>query len=156
MPTNLALDDALIEKAKRLGRHRTKKEAVTAALEEYVKRRGRLRILELAGTLRTKAEFDAEKVLAAARDALRREFGFTAREFGQSVAMSAVLATLHRIPGVESVDLDHLQRTDRLETENPAPRLAADLPVGGVNSTVPTAELLTLREDSLLNLTLAP
>lgn len=111
---------------------------------------------EIAGTLRVKAEFDAEKVLAAARDALRREFGFAAREFGQPVAMSALLATLHRVPGIESVDLDHLQRTDRLEAEDPAPRLAADLPVGGVNSTVPTAELLLILEDSLLNLTLAP
>lgn len=111
---------------------------------------------EIAGTLRVKAAFDAEKVLGAARDALRREFGFAAREFGQPVAMSALLATLHRVAGVESVDLDHLQRTDRLEAEDPAPRLAADLPVGGVNSTVPTAELLLLLEDSLLNLTLAP
>ena len=61
MPTNLALDDALIEKAKRLGRHRTKKEAVTAALEEYVKRRGRLRILELAGTLELDPSYDYKR-----------------------------------------------------------------------------------------------
>ncbi len=54
MPTNLALDDKLIAKAKELGRHKTKKEAVTAALEEYVRRRNRLRILDLAG----KVEFD--------------------------------------------------------------------------------------------------
>jgi Arc/MetJ family transcription regulator len=61
MPTNLALDDALIEKAKRLGRHRTKKAAVTAALEEYVKRRGRLRILELAGTLDFDPAYDHKR-----------------------------------------------------------------------------------------------
>jgi hypothetical protein len=43
VPTNLALDDALIEEAVRVGNHRTKEEAVTAALKEYVqacKRRG--------------------------------------------------------------------------------------------------------------------
>ncbi|MGH9467984.1 MAG: type II toxin-antitoxin system VapB family antitoxin [Terriglobales bacterium] len=37
----------LIEAARRAGRHRTKKEAVTAALREYVLRRKRLRLLEL-------------------------------------------------------------------------------------------------------------
>ena len=51
MPTNLALDDALIEMARRTGGHKTKKAAVTAALEEYVKRRRQQRILALAGTI---------------------------------------------------------------------------------------------------------
>lgn len=36
MATNLQLDDELIEKAVRLGRHRTKKEAVTKALSDYI------------------------------------------------------------------------------------------------------------------------
>jgi Arc/MetJ family transcription regulator len=49
MPTNLALDDRLIQEARRLGRHKTKKAAVTAALAEYVKRRRQRRILDLAG-----------------------------------------------------------------------------------------------------------
>ena len=39
MATNLALDDALIEQARRVGKHRTKKEVVTSALREYVRRR---------------------------------------------------------------------------------------------------------------------
>ena len=39
MPTNLAISDDLINQAKRIGRHKTKKEAVTAALEEYVRYR---------------------------------------------------------------------------------------------------------------------
>jgi Arc/MetJ family transcription regulator len=45
MPTNLALD-ALIEQAKRLGNHRTKKEAVTAALREYVRAHKRREIFD--------------------------------------------------------------------------------------------------------------
>jgi len=49
MPTNLALDDKLIEEAQRAGKHKTKKEAVTA-LAEYVKRRKQLRILNAFGT----------------------------------------------------------------------------------------------------------
>jgi hypothetical protein len=47
MATNLALDDALIEQARRAGEHRTKKEAVTSALREYVRRQ--LEILDLVG-----------------------------------------------------------------------------------------------------------
>lgn len=39
MPTNLALDDELIALAVQLGGHRTKRAAVNAALEEYVRRR---------------------------------------------------------------------------------------------------------------------
>ena len=51
MPTNLAIDDALIEEALSIGNHRTKKEAVTAALQEYVQRRRQLALLELFGTV---------------------------------------------------------------------------------------------------------
>ena len=54
MATNLALDDKLIEEARRVGRHKTKKSAVTAALAEYVQRRKQLRILEAFGSF----EFD--------------------------------------------------------------------------------------------------
>lgn len=49
MATSLALDDALIEQARRAGKHRTKKEAVTSALREYVRRRRQLAILDLVG-----------------------------------------------------------------------------------------------------------
>ena len=51
MPTNLAIDDRLIEEDKKLGRHRTKKEAVTAALDEYIQRRKQQRIISLFGTI---------------------------------------------------------------------------------------------------------
>ena len=50
MATNLALDDKLIEAARRAGDHKTKKEAVTAALYEYVRRRKQVRLLEAFGT----------------------------------------------------------------------------------------------------------
>jgi Arc/MetJ family transcription regulator len=49
MATNLALDDSLIEAARQAGQHKTKREAVTAALTEYVKRRKQLRILDAFG-----------------------------------------------------------------------------------------------------------
>jgi len=58
MATNLALDDALIEEARRVGKHRTKKEAVTRALEEYVRRRRQLEILDLVGKMPFDEEYD--------------------------------------------------------------------------------------------------
>lgn len=58
MPTNLALDDKLVEEAKRLGKHRTKREAVNQAIAEYVARRRRRKILDLFGNLEWDAEYD--------------------------------------------------------------------------------------------------
>jgi Arc/MetJ family transcription regulator len=58
MPTNLALDDRLIERVRRAGKHKTKKEAVTAALEEYVRRRRQLAVLDLAGAIDYAAGYD--------------------------------------------------------------------------------------------------
>jgi Arc/MetJ family transcription regulator len=49
--TNLAIDDELIDEARRVGGHTTKKQAVTVALEEYVARRKQLAVLELFGTI---------------------------------------------------------------------------------------------------------
>jgi hypothetical protein len=51
MITNLALDDALIEEARRIGAHKTKREAVMAALNEYVRLRKQRKIIELFGTI---------------------------------------------------------------------------------------------------------
>ena len=51
MATNLALDDKLVAEAKRLGRHRTKRDAVNEAIAEYVARRRRRRIERLFGTM---------------------------------------------------------------------------------------------------------
>ena len=58
MPTNLALDDRLIEEARRAGKHKTKKEAVTAALDEYVRKRKQMRILEAFGTFSLDPAYD--------------------------------------------------------------------------------------------------
>jgi Arc/MetJ family transcription regulator len=55
--TNLAIDDGLIEEAKRIGRHKTKKEAVTAALEEYVRRRKQIAILDLANRIEYHSDY---------------------------------------------------------------------------------------------------
>jgi Arc/MetJ family transcription regulator len=51
MATNLAIDDNLILDAKKIGGHKTKKEAVTEALEEYIKRRKQAEVTNLFGKI---------------------------------------------------------------------------------------------------------
>ena len=68
MSTNLALDDKLIEEARRAGAHKTKKEAVTAALAEYVRRRKQMQMLEAFGSF----DFDPDYNYKAERSRKRR------------------------------------------------------------------------------------
>ncbi len=58
MPSNLAIDDQLLEEALRIGGHRTKKATVTEALEEYIQRRKQAAILELFGTIDVDPDYD--------------------------------------------------------------------------------------------------
>ena len=58
MATNLAIDDTLIEEARQIGQHLTKKAAVTAALEEYIQRRKQLEIIDIFGTVDFNPEYD--------------------------------------------------------------------------------------------------
>jgi hypothetical protein len=61
MPTNLAIDDRLIDQARKLGRHRTKKETVTAALNEYIQRRKQQEILPVFGTIDYDERYDYKR-----------------------------------------------------------------------------------------------
>jgi Arc/MetJ family transcription regulator len=61
MATNLAIEDSLIERARRVGKHKTKKEAVTAALEEYIRKRQQLRFLEQMGTIDYDPDYDYKR-----------------------------------------------------------------------------------------------
>ena len=58
MATNLALDDELIEKARELGKHKTKKATVNEALVEYIQKREQLKILDLFGWIEYENDFD--------------------------------------------------------------------------------------------------
>jgi Arc/MetJ family transcription regulator len=64
MPTNLGIDDRLIKEAKKLGNHRTKKEAVNAALDEYVRRRKQLEILKWVGKVDYYEDYDHKRALS--------------------------------------------------------------------------------------------
>jgi len=73
MATNLALDDKLIDEAKRIGGHTTKKEAVTAALDEYIRRRKQLEILKHFGTIDFDPEYDPIELRQRDRERMRRK-----------------------------------------------------------------------------------
>jgi Arc/MetJ family transcription regulator len=63
VPTNLAIDEKLLEKAVRIGGQRTKRATVNEALKEYIERRQRLRVLKAFGTF----DFDPTYDYKAAR-----------------------------------------------------------------------------------------
>jgi hypothetical protein len=58
MATNLSIDPKLIERALIVSGERTKKAAVTKALQEYIARREQKRLAELFGKLEWDTEYD--------------------------------------------------------------------------------------------------
>lgn len=58
MATNLSLDPDLIDRAVEVSGEKTKKAAVTRALEEFIARRRQKRLVELMGKLEWDASFD--------------------------------------------------------------------------------------------------
>lgn len=58
---NVAIEKRLLEEARKLGGHRTKKATMTEALEEYIQRRKQTKILELFGTIEFDSEHDYKK-----------------------------------------------------------------------------------------------
>ena len=58
MATNLSLDPELIERAVAVSGERTKKAAVTRALEEFIARRRQKRLVDLMGKLEWDKSFD--------------------------------------------------------------------------------------------------
>jgi Arc/MetJ family transcription regulator len=61
MPTNLAIDDRLILEAQKLGHHRTKKETVTVALDEYIQRLKQQQVVGLFGTIDYDSDYDYKR-----------------------------------------------------------------------------------------------
>jgi len=61
MPTNLAIDDRLLNEAQKIGGHRTKKATVTEALQEYIQHRKQAKIIELFGTVEFDPKYDYKK-----------------------------------------------------------------------------------------------
>jgi len=61
MPVNLRLDNRLIEEAMDLGGHATREEAVTKALERYIRYQKQLRIRELFGKVNYDTDYGYKK-----------------------------------------------------------------------------------------------
>ena len=68
MATNLDINPELIEQARDIGGYKTKKEAVTAALEEFIQRRKQMEIIKLFGTI----DYDPKYDYKAERSRTRR------------------------------------------------------------------------------------
>lgn len=67
MPTNLAIDDHLLETARKVGGHKTKRETVTAALKEYIQHRQQPEILSLFGKIDYEPDYDYQRERKAKR-----------------------------------------------------------------------------------------
>jgi Arc/MetJ family transcription regulator len=61
MATNLSLDPKLLEKTLRVSGEKTKKAAVTKALEEFVARREQRKLVKLFGKLEWAPNYDYKK-----------------------------------------------------------------------------------------------
>ena len=58
MATNLAIDDNLLEEARIIGKHATKKAVVNEALAEYIQRRKQTEIIKLFDTVEYEPDYD--------------------------------------------------------------------------------------------------
>ena len=61
MPTNLAIDDRLLDQARTIGGYRTKRETVNEALREFIQRRQRLELVKLAGRVEYDPHYDYKR-----------------------------------------------------------------------------------------------
>ena len=51
-------DEALVREARQVGKHKTRRQAVNAALKAYIKQRKQLRIMELEGKIDYRDDYD--------------------------------------------------------------------------------------------------
>jgi Arc/MetJ family transcription regulator len=58
MRTNIVLEDSLVKEALKYSRAKTKRELINQALEEFVKNRRRLNLLDLAGKIEFAEGYD--------------------------------------------------------------------------------------------------
>jgi hypothetical protein len=95
-----------------------------------------------------------DKVLATVRESLRSHFSFAARDFGQGVALSEVIAIMQGIPGVVEVVITGLYQQDQNLQRNDL--LRANLAQVQDNGSVTPAELLLLDPASLTDVEVMP
>lgn len=99
-------------------------------------------LFRVAAQIKIEPDYESDKVLAAACEALRNAFSFAARKFGQPVGLSEVMALLQAVAGVVAVNISALHRSGAPPIVSV--RLEANLPNGGDPKSLGAAELLTL------------
>ena len=106
---------------------------------------------QLGAFVEVNPDYEPQKVLAAVEQALRAAFSFDARAFGQSVALSEVMAMIQGVDGVIAADVTRLYRTDNSTGQPVNDLLLAAAPQAGAGALpspqgdiVSAAELLTL------------
>jgi len=99
-------------------------------------------------------DYLAAKVKAAVEEAVKQQFSFDRRDFGERVALSEVLAVIQGVPGVVGVDVNALCRTDLVGGNGLLHPLQVAAPQLGQGTTVSPAELLFL-DNTRLSITVA-
>jgi predicted phage baseplate assembly protein len=103
------------------------------------------RLFQLAAAVKVDADFLPEKVLATVEQRLREQFSFDARNLGQPVSLSEVVAVMQNVRGVVAVEVNAFFASDPNITTASAlkQRLEARMPRAGGDQFF-AAELLTL------------
>jgi len=61
MPTNLAINDDLLNQALNMGGYKTKRDTVNEALREFIQRRQRIGLIKLFGKVEYDTDYDYKK-----------------------------------------------------------------------------------------------
>ena len=61
MPTNLAINDNLLNQALNMGGYKTKRDTVNEALREFIQRRQRIELIKLFGKVKYDPNYDYKK-----------------------------------------------------------------------------------------------
>jgi predicted phage baseplate assembly protein len=99
------------------------------------------RLFRIAASIKVDSDFLPENVIGEAEQKLRDQFSFDAREFGQPVHLSEVIAALQSVSGVIAVNVTGLYRSGQASVVNK--HIAAAAPRPGDSNVLP-AEMLTL------------
>jgi hypothetical protein len=98
----------------------------------------------LGATLTIEPAATHDLVLAAVEAALRAAFCFQARDFGQPVALSEVLAVMQSVSGVRAAQVTQFFRTDDGVGSGVGNVLVAAVPAAGSAGETLAAELLSI------------
>lgn len=101
----------------------------------------------LTANVQISPDYEMDAVQSAIITALQQTFGYAARDFGQPVYQSEVIAAIQDIDGVVDVTLTLYQSNDPLQT--PQTQIAATVPQSGGQNQIAAAQLLTIDPGTL-------